>query len=333
MVQHIEDSLAANEVAHGVDPPQQPRQRIGIAHVGTRRHDEQVFVEHHLSRAPQRLGDFHGLPLVTAVDRNDGDVVGRTDFGHRQVADFGLQGHADRSEKDPLRRAGDPCVLLRRNADDRSRINRIASAGQGRDMEKRIAVFERIEARMVPERPLDRLLFGRIDIALDHEVAVGRNIDIVGNALHEFHRTAAQEPGQQVFVHVVRHRSRRGVGIDGIAAQRDRNGHPAAQTLVGVVMARSGLVNMPVHTRRTVVEDLHAVHADVAHARFGIDRIDHRQGHEAASVRRPAFEDRKRGERRLGPGQHDLLACAPARHGPGKPARHLGQHRQGAQFV
>ena len=98
-------------------------------------------------------------------------------------------------------------------------------------------------------------------------------------------------------------------------------------------MARSGLVNMPVHTRRTVVEDLHAVHADVAHARFGIDRIDHRQGHEAASVRRPAFEDRKRGERRLGPGQHDLLACAPARHGPGKPARHLGQHRQGAQFV
>ena len=240
--------------------------------------DEHVFVEHHLPGAPQRLGDLHGLSGIAAVDRNDGDVMRRSGLGHRHVADFGLQGHAYRRQEYPLRCLRDTGVLLRRNPHDRGRVYRIPPPREGRDVEKRITVFERIEPRMVAEGAFDGFLLRRVDITLDHEVAVGRDINIVGDALHEFHGTAAQEPGQQVFVHVVGHRSRRGVGIDGIAAQRDRNGHPAAQTLVGVVMARSGLVNMPVHTRRTVVEDLHAVHADVAHARFGIDRIDHRLG-------------------------------------------------------
>ena len=257
----------------------------------------------------------------------------RSGLGHRHVADFGLQGHAYRRQKYPLRSLRDTGVLLRRNPHDRGRVYRIPPPREGRDVEKRITVFERIEPRMVAEGAFDGFLLRRVDITLDHEVAVGRDINIVGDALHEFHGTAAQEPGQQVFVHVVGHRRRRGISIGRIAAQRHRHGHPPPRAFPGIVMPGPRLVDMPVHARRMVVEDLHAVHADVAHARLGIDRVHHRQGYETPAVGRPALQDRKRRERRLSTRLHDLLAFAPPRHRTRKPAGHPGQQRQRPQLV
>ena len=98
-------------------------------------------------------------------------------------------------------------------------------------------------------------------------------------------------------------------------------------------MPGARLVDMPVHACRTVVEELHAVHADVAHARLGIDRVHHWQGYETPAIGRPALQDRKRRERRLSTRLHDLLAFAPPRHRTREPAGHPGQQRPRPQLV
>ncbi len=186
---------------------------------------------------------------------------------------------------------------------------------------------------MVAERPLHGTLLGRIDIALDHEVAVGRHPQLVGQTLHQPHAAAAQKTRQKVLVHVVGHGRRGGIGIDRIAAQRHRHGHAAPQTPAGVEVPGTGLVHVPVHARGAVVEELHAVHARIAHARFGIDRVHDGQRHEPPPVAGPAAQHGQRGERGRGTRRHDLLACAPAAHLAGQPARHLGQQGQRAQLV
>ena len=73
---------------------------------------------------------------------------------------------------------------------------------------------------MVAERTLDRLLLGT-----DRRIPRSRSrsrpgtLSIAGQASHQLDRTAAQKPGQQILVQIVRHRSRRGVSVGGIAAQ------------------------------------------------------------------------------------------------------------------
>ena len=186
---------------------------------------------------------------------------------------------------------------------------------------------------MVAERPLDRLLLGGIDIAFDHEIAVGRHLDPAGQTAHQLHGTPAQESRQQVFVHVVGHRRRRGIRIDGIAAQRDGHGHPPPLPPVAVVVACAGLVHVPVHTGRAVVENLHPVHPHVAHPRIGVERMHHRQRNEAPAVLRPAFEHRQQRQScRLAP-QHHLLAGAASASAARHPARHFAQQRQHPQLL
>ena len=186
---------------------------------------------------------------------------------------------------------------------------------------------------MVAERTLDRLLFGRIDVSLDHEVAVGRNPQIAGQASHQLDRTAAQKPGQQILVQIVRHRSRRGVSVGGIAAQTDRHGHPTAEPTVSPVMSLAGFVHMPVHSGRPLRKDLHPVHAHVADAAFRIDRVDQRESDEASAVERPALQNRKLREPDLVARADHLLARPASPAIPGQPARHPLQQRQHAELV
>ena len=253
--------------------------------------------------------------------------------GHPQIVRLGQHRPADRRQKNPLGRLRYVGVLLRGNPHDRSRIDGIAAAGNRRNVENRIKVFERVKARMVAERTLDRLLFGRIDVSLDHEVAVGRNPQIAGQASHQLDRTAAQKPGQQILVQIVRHRSRRGVSVGGIAAQTDRHGHPTAEPTVSPVMSLAGFVHMPVHSGRPLRKDLHPVHAHVADAAFRIDRVDQRESDEASAVERPALQNRKLREPDLVARADHLLARPASPAIPGQPARHPLQQRQHAELV
>ncbi len=290
MVQHVVDPLRTVDRTGRIGAAHPEGQRRRIAHVGALLHDEEILVEHHLPRAPQPLRHLERLAPIAQRGGDDRQVVRRARHGHREVHDLGLHGEADRFEEDALRGPGDPGILLGRYAHERGGPDRVAPVRDGRHMEPRVAVFERVESRMVAERPLHGALLGRIDIALDHEIAVGRHPQLIGQALHQPHAAAAQKTRQEVLVHVVGHGRRGGIGIDRIAAQRHRHGHAAPQTPAGVEVPGTGLVHVPVHARGAVVEELHAVHARIAHARLGIDRVHDGQRHEPPPVAGPAAQ-------------------------------------------
>jgi len=61
-------------------------------------------------------------------------------------------------------------------------------------------------------------------------------------------------------------------------------------------MARGDLMELPVHAGAAAVEDLHAVHADVAIPGIRVLGVDGGEGDEGAAILRPAFEDGEIGE-------------------------------------
>ena len=54
-------------------------------------------------------------------------------------------------------------------------------------------------------------------------------------------------------------------------------------------MARADFMNLPVHRGGSLVENLHAIHAEIARAAVGIFRVNVRQSNETAAILRPAF--------------------------------------------
>ena len=74
-------------------------------------------------------------------------------------------------------------------------------------------------------------------------------------------------------------------------------------------MARADFVNLPMHSGRALVVDLHSINANVARACLGIARVYIRQGNETAAVFRPALQDGQISQRKLILNlMHDLLA-------------------------
>ena len=99
-----------------------------------------------------------------------------------------------------------------------------------------------------------------------------------------------------------------------------------AAEMLGAVLLR-----LPVHPRRALVEDLHAIAAHVALAGLRILRDHHRPGDVAPAVLRPALQDGKIKERKP-LGADDLLAIAAANRLWEDRAK-LGQFRQHLHFV
>ena len=106
-----------------------------------------------------------------------------------------------------------------------------------------------------------------------------------------------------------------------IGAERDRDVEPLAEPLGDAVMLGAALVPLPVHAGRPPVVHLHAVGADVAHARLGIARDHERQRDEGAAVLGPGLEHRQLVEAAVG--LDDLLTgrvLDGLRHQVGEPA-------------
>ena len=97
------------------------------------------------------------------------------------------------------------------------------------------------------------------------------------------------------------------------------------------VMFGGYFLPLPVHARRALVVDLHAIHADVALAGFRVARDHAGQSDEAARVFRPALQDGKIEEREI-VAFDDFFAGAGG-NCPGKELAHLGQHGQHLYFV
>ena len=88
---------------------------------------------------------------------------------------------------------------------------------------------------------------------------------------------------------------------------------------------------LPVHTSRTLVIDLHAVHAYVAFPRFRIARNHARQRNEPSSVPGPALQDGKIEQGKIVALDH-FFAWARG-HGFWEELAHLGEHGQHFYFV
>ena len=97
--------------------------------------DDEVFVEHHLPRTPQRLRDLVRLPLVTLGDRYHRQIVRRARRWHPQILHLGLYGHAYGGQEYLFGRLGYVGVLLRRHADHGGGVYRVAAMGYRRYVE------------------------------------------------------------------------------------------------------------------------------------------------------------------------------------------------------
>ena len=181
---------------------------------------------------------------------------------------------------------------------------------------------------MVAEGAFEERFLALLHIAFNDEVAVGGYHQVLREALHQFHGLAAQESGQHIFVDALGQRCRCGVGIDRVAAQAYGHGQPVRTF---GQMLRAGLVPVPVHPRRGIVDHLHPVHSDVADAGNGTDRVHERKGDEAAAVLRPALEHGKRAQFRGV--LHHILAGRVALVLPGRPGSGPVQQWQQPELV
>jgi len=172
-------------------------------------------------------------------------------------------------------------------------VTRLRAHRHRGDVHLGIVIRERVEARVVAERPLAYELLPRIHVALEHELRLGRDLEVARNRLGEPDRLLAQEPGEQELVD--RGRERRGGGVHRrrIAAQGDRHGHPLPPRRHLAPMRRPHLVPLPVHRQLVRADDLDAVHPHVAHARLRVACDDTRHREIGAAVLGPAHRDRE----------------------------------------
>ncbi len=117
---------------------------------------------------PDRVHDLAGLPRVALADRDDRAVMeGARD--RQVVVDDLRHGGPDRRQEDPLGRLAEPCVLLRRLADDDRRVDRVSPHRHRREMEDGERLGRRVVAGVVAERPFLGKL-AALDVALEHDL-------------------------------------------------------------------------------------------------------------------------------------------------------------------
>ena len=221
------------------------------------------------------------------------DALGR----QRDVHDL-REGHPQDRQEQLHAGATHVKVLHRRDADDRRRVNGLFSVGDGGDVKHRIRLGQGVVAGVVTERTRLTQGFGGVDVAFDHDVSVGRNLEVVGFALHHLYRLSAEVAGEQEFIQPVRHRRGRAKRKHRVAAEEDGHRHPLAGFIVAASVTRGDFLQLPMHAGGRVVVNLHAIHAEVAVAGVGVARDDAGQRDKAPAVERPALEDRQVKQRR-----------------------------------
>src|SRR5215469_6695305 len=166
--------------------------------------------------------------------------------------------------------------------------------GDASDVENWILPFQRVKPRVVAKWAL-RAEFAEVYVALEHNFSVGGYLEVHRLAGHQFHCVFAQEPGKHKLIQIRRDgqdasQRRRRVGTYGDGNLQLPRGVacPCASKVL-----RAMLLRLPVHSRGSFVEHLHAVAAYIALPRFWIFGDDHRPGDVTSSVLWPALQNRK----------------------------------------
>ena len=121
-------------------------------------------------------------------------------------------------------------------------------------------------------------LLAQLYITLQYDLGVRRNLNIVGLAFHHFNGFPAQKTGDHHLVQVWWQRQNRRIHRCGIGTDGNRYLHARllAFFLQAAVMLCALLVSLPVHAGGSFVVDLHAIHAAIALAGFGVLGKHHR---------------------------------------------------------
>ncbi len=147
---------------------------------------------------------------------------------------------------------------------------------------------------MVPERALRAHLI-QIDVALQHNLRVGRHFQVVRLARRHLHGLAPQEAGKHHLVEVRRNRQHPCQRRRRIGADHHANGNSA----FGILrprppkMFRPMLLCLPVHPRCPLVVHLQAVHPDISLASLPLPRKHQRKRYKPSAILRPAFQNGK----------------------------------------
>ena len=231
-----------------------------------------------------------------------------------------------------LARLAHEVVLGRRPPDDRRGVYGPAPVSDGREMEHGVVVGQGVVPRVVAERPLDPGL-SRRHVPLQHDLRVGRDLEVDGLALDQLDRLLAKNARDRKLVHLWRQRHRARPHRRRVAAKRDRHVDPLhLHPLAGPVMPRPHLVALPVHAGSPAVVHLHPVRAHVAAAARGVPADDQRQGDEPASVLGPARQDGQPVEAGILARQHHFLARR-VPHRPGLASCESGEVAQRPELV
>ena len=170
-------------------------------------------------------------------------------------------------------------------------------------MEDRERFGRRVEAGVVAERAFGAELV-LLDVALENDLGMRRDLEVDGDALDELDRRATEIARHHELVDVLRQRRARGVRGDRIHPERYCDGDAA---LGGEPVGAAVLVDLPVHEGGAVVDHLHAIHADVADAVPRVPGDDGRERDERRRVAGPAALDRESREVDVVALEHDLL--------------------------
>src|SRR4051812_19181842 len=140
---------------------------------------------------------------------------------------------------------------------------------------------------MVTERPFEGQRLLGIDVAFDNDLCLRRNLEIVGQALDEFHRLLTQETGEDKLADAGRQRGRGRVDGRRIAAQSDGDRELLTHLPCLLEVGSAGLVTLPVEANGLLVEALDPVHSGVALAGLRVLSMDHREGYEGSAILGP----------------------------------------------
>jgi hypothetical protein len=87
-------------------------------------------------------------------------------------------------------------------------------------MKPRIEIGQRIKAGMVAEGSFQDKIFSGVNISFNDKVDIGRNFQLVCQALYELNFFLPEETCKQVFVKVFRKRGCSSISVRRIAAER-----------------------------------------------------------------------------------------------------------------
>ena len=146
---------------------------------------------------------------------------------------------------------------------------------------------------MVTERAFHDQPFIRINVSFNDNICIFRNVQVVGKAFNQPDLFLSEESGKNVLIDIFRKGSSGRISINRIASQCYSHRHSAFFLFPGFKMFGTGFMPVPVHCRRTGIEDLYSVHSNISCAGLRIRSMDHGEGKKAPPVVRPAFQYRE----------------------------------------